>query len=79
MLGSKTMIRLFLSILISIWIVPVYADVPLEKYEAIKKSDEFRLYIGGVGEGYSWANADLVINRKLSPLYCQPGKVGLNA
>jgi len=79
MLGSKTMIRFFLAVLITIWIAPVYADVNLEEYEAVKGTDSFKLYISGVGAGYYWANIHLAIDRKLSPIYCQPGKVGLNA
>lgn len=75
---SKRVILFFLAILMTIWIVPVYAEVTLDTYEIVGKNDEIKLFISGVGEGYSLANAELKVNRKLSPLYCEPDKVALN-
>ena len=78
MSGSKTVILFFLAILINIWIVPGYAEVTLDTYKVVGQNDEIKLFISGVGEGYSLANAELKVNRKLSPLYCQADKVALN-
>ena len=78
MSGSKTVVLFFLPILITIGIVPVYAEVTLETYEIVGKNDEFKVFVSGLGEGYSLANAELKVKRKLPPLYCEPDKVKLN-
>lgn len=52
------------------------ADVNLKTYESLKDTQEFKMYISAVGEGFSWANTELTGNGR-SPLYCQPPKLGL--
>lgn len=70
--------RLLLIALLVMSSGPAYAGFTLEKYETIKDTQSFKLYLGGVGEGYGWANTFL--EREGYPqLYCQPGKLALNA
>jgi hypothetical protein len=45
-------------------------------YERFKDTEGFKLYLHGVGHGYSGANADLFV-RGLPLLYCQPDKLAL--
>ena len=65
--------------MISFYTVPAHAEIAQEKYAAVKKSESFKIYLYGVGTGYSWANSNLLSKRHLPPLYCEPGNVGLNA
>lgn len=51
----------------------VALSTEIETYEEGRELDfaAVRAYVNGVGEGYSWANANL-ISRSLPPLYCEP-------
>jgi len=59
-------------------IVPLGADPTVKDYVRYKETQTFAIYITGVGDGFLWANAEL-ITRKQKPLYCQPGKLTLQA
>lgn len=54
-----------------------HAGMLVKNYEKMKNNDLVKLYIYGVGEGYSWSNASLS-NKNQAPLYCQPKKMILN-
>jgi hypothetical protein len=50
----------------------------LKDYAAIRAASGFQEYIGGVGSGFSWANAWLKETRNQPPLYCVPAKLALS-
>ena len=79
MISNRTVISLLLAVFPTFWIVPIYAEIPFEKYETVKKTEAFKVYLKGVRSGYVGANAYLASMRHLPPLYCQPNKMGLNA
>lgn len=55
---------------------PTSADILFEKYEKLKNEAWVKLYLGGVGSGYSWANA-ILRTKGEAPLYCEPTKLAL--
>ena len=42
-----------------------------------KNPDAYKIYIAGVGTGYSWANTQLDVEKR-KMLYCQPPKLALD-
>ncbi len=50
----------------------------LKMYQSVKDTQDFKIYINGVGDGLSLANAELMTTSK-SPLYCQPSTLALRA
>src|SRR5262245_36657225 len=52
------------------------AEIPVSKYDAMKNSEEFKLYINGMGAGLFWANAFLE-SKVQPPIYCPPPKLKL--
>ena len=57
-------------------VVPLGAEPRVKDYDHLKDMPEFKTYIGGVGTGFAWANANLQF-RGQKPLYCQPEKISL--
>ena len=58
-----------------------FADMPVKDYKIARAQGlgpAVRAYIYGIGNGYSWANAKLKADKQ-HPLYCEPGKMALNA
>lgn len=51
------------------------ANIFIEKIA--KDSTTYLLYLRGLQEGLSWANADLLANEKQA-IYCVPGRLALN-
>jgi hypothetical protein len=47
------------------------AGMTVKEYEKFKNDDFMKMYIYGVGVGYSWANAEL-LTLKRPLLYCAP-------
>jgi hypothetical protein len=81
---GRGMINLTHSMMIVVWMItmvaamPLQAEIKLSDYNSVNKTEEFKLYIGGVGVGYGWANTAL--NHRSQPaLYCQPGKLSLSS
>ena len=58
-------------------LLPVKAEIPLEKYYKFKDLDVFQEYIWGVSMGYSWANANLDADDR-AMLFCEPQYLSLN-
>ncbi|TMU24512.1 hypothetical protein E0L35_09700 [Halomonas sp. ATBC28] len=56
------------------------AAMDVSTYEELKQDsrDVLKIYISGIGEGYSWSNA-IVQGRGDAALYCPPEKIALNA
>lgn len=51
----------------------------VQSYEKLKNSsiDILKVYINGVGYGYSWINS-ILESQERPPLYCPPRKIALN-
>jgi hypothetical protein len=70
-MGLMFVIIIFLSCM------SVYADVSIKQYVEYRKSGDqdkvklIKVYVGALGEGFSWTNVVLV-DKKLPPLYCEP-------
>jgi len=56
--------------------VSAHADITIKIYKELrtKKSDSIKIYVGGVAEGFDWANSALE-NKAQPPLYCVPPKL----
>jgi len=54
------------------------AEIPLSAYPEVKNSENFKIYIVGVGIGLSWANTRLR-GRQQPQLYCAPKQSALGA
>jgi hypothetical protein len=52
------------------------AQYKVEDFNKWKDDTSFRMYILGVGNGYTWANIDLE-KKKENPLFCPPKKLAL--
>jgi hypothetical protein len=52
---------------------PTMADF-VKAYKAADQvtKTQFNIHVGGIGDGFSWANTHLEKNRDQKPLYCQP-------
>lgn len=74
--------RTLLPLCLLAFAVRVNADMTVKDYRArmaVKESTTAtvaKVYIQGIGDGFTWANAILQKNGK-TPLYCQPVKLGL--
>lgn len=69
--------KVLFTFLVSFFLLsPAFADVQVKDYEALKNTEDFKTYIGGIGNGYSWANAYL-ISKKGKEFYCAPPKLAL--
>ena len=71
---------IFLTVLLFSCISPAF-PMDVKKYEEMKNNHKSRaalaLYIGGIGESYSWSNA-IVTLRGDKNLFCPPLKISLN-
>jgi hypothetical protein len=65
-------------LLLATLVCQAHAQVPLDKYPAVKGSKWFEAYLDGVGNGYFMANGWQRGNN-LPLLYCQPAHLALNA
>jgi hypothetical protein len=54
------------------------AQTSVRDYEALRATQRFSDYILGIGNGYVWANRELIREGK-QPLYCQPNGVVLDS
>lgn len=52
------------------------AEIMLRDYKTLKSSEQFKIYINGVGIGFSWSNS-ILERRGAQQLYCQPAKLSL--
>jgi len=52
--------------------------IKFSDYEIAKTTTTFQVYVAAVGEGYLWANADLIL-RNQKPLYCAPPQTEFGA
>lgn len=66
----KSKVAPLLAISFFLMVLPIHA-LTLDRYESVKDDNVFKLYINGVGEGYSWANVFLKREDR-PPLYCPP-------
>jgi hypothetical protein len=57
--------------------MPAQAQLTVKAYDGIKKDEIVKVHINGVGRGYAWANAQLILANQ-QPLYCQPDKLALD-
>lgn len=63
-------------------VTTTFAEMTLSKYKEKRNSQNeveksvIKIYVGGVGEGFGWANSELQ-SRKDKPLFCQPQKLAL--
>jgi hypothetical protein len=57
--------------------MPLQAEIKLKDYEIMKDSNDFKIYINGVGRGYHLASANLE-DRKQPALFCPPGTPDLD-
>ena len=77
----KKMRFVFAFLIVLVMATAVSADFKVKKYKELMKdevgSTVMQMYIDGLGNGFGWANADLR-NKKIEPLYCQPGDLVLN-
>lgn len=69
---------LLVMLLLCAWHVPVGAELSLKHYPDLKGSEDFGLFLFGVGEGYSWTNALLRVQRHQEPFFCVPRELALN-
>lgn len=53
---------------------PGSAGLTVATFETEKYNEAIKMYVYGVGSGYSWANAELITSKK-PPLYCQPHRL----
>ena len=67
---------LVLIIIIS-FVSPACSEVTFKDYETVKNTKEFRLYLGGIGEGIAWSNMVLDL-RQSKKIFCQPSKSSIN-
>ena len=70
-------ITLVILLLLS-WSTPAKAEVPAKDYSRVRKAEWFKVYVDGVGRGYTWANVELKSEGR-TPLFCQPAKLILEA
>lgn len=57
---------------------PAHSEIALKSFNTAKNNPTYRLYIGGVGVGLSWANIRMA-TKGIPPLYCQPESLALNS
>ena len=69
------MSTLLLMLLTCLCTSPAGAIVTVKTYQEAKKNNSFTTYLQGVGEGFSWANVSLKIDRNQDPLFCAPSKL----
>jgi len=76
MANKKIVLMLILTLIVA---SPAIA-LDVQEYEERKNTsrDVLKIYINGVGEGYSWSNS-ILKQRGNPPLYCPPQKIALNA
>ena len=58
--------------------VPACAEITAEQAIANREMVETKLYLAGIGAGFTWANANIT-SRKLQPTFCAPAKLGITA
>lgn len=76
---KATPCRALITILfLSAWAASVHAEIPLKLYEGMKADDTFKIYIGGVAQGYAWSNTILKSYRHQDELFCAPYKLRLS-
>jgi hypothetical protein len=56
---------------------PAFSEVSFKDYETVKNTKEFKLYIGGIGEGIGWSNVVLDL-RKSKKIFCQPSNLTMS-
>lgn len=69
---------IFLMVLLFTFAAETSAELPVEKFESLKSDESIKLWVHGVGVGFSWANVAL-IHSKNKPLYCPPAQLYLGA
>ena len=72
-----TFIALTFIILGFLAVDPAQSEISFENYNRIKDSEFFKVYLGGLSDGYEWANAHLAKER-LPRLFCAPDNLALN-
>lgn len=74
---ANTMKIIFLAIILALSSFSINAAT-INELNALGDISKVKLYIHGVGEGYSWSNAFLAATNK-KELFCPPEKLILNA
>lgn len=73
---AQEMIKKFLFILSFLFLNTASAMTHVNDYEKLKNTTAFKTYIGGVGNGYSWANSYLKATG-VKTMYCPPAKLSM--
>ena len=66
----------FVSLFISLFSITAFAEFLVKDYKQLKENDAMKIYVEGLGQGFSWANVVMKKETNKS-LFCQPGKLAL--